>query len=163
VDRLKTLHMAQEKYAAHEQAMLGDPEKRKLWDEYASRPEAVAEMPSGLFGTGKNAIPEERTVGNRRSNLLGKKQWTPDHQAFHDFYYGQAQVRLQEGVARQTQRTLAHRMTIRKSSMLDTITLCFSVNGTQYLKSVRKGVDTQFRGKAKPALPSGDVCRWVDI
>jgi hypothetical protein len=41
-----------EKYAAHEQAMLNDPEKRRLWDEYASRPEAVAEMPSGLFGRG---------------------------------------------------------------------------------------------------------------
>jgi hypothetical protein len=25
-------------------------------------------------------------VGMRRSNLLRKKQWTPDHQAFHDFY-----------------------------------------------------------------------------
>jgi hypothetical protein len=23
----------------------------------------------------------------RRNNLLGKNQWTPDHQAFHDFYY----------------------------------------------------------------------------
>jgi hypothetical protein len=22
----------------------------------------------------------------RRSNLLAKKEWTPDHQAFHDFY-----------------------------------------------------------------------------
>jgi hypothetical protein len=54
---------------------------------YASRPEAVAEMPSGLFGQ-KSPIPEERTVGKRRSNLLSKKQWTPDHQAFHDFYVG---------------------------------------------------------------------------
>ena len=75
-----------EKYAAHEQAMLGDPDKRRLWDEHASRPEAVAEMPSGLFGQ-KSPIPEEKAVGNRRSTLLSKKEWTPDHQAFHDFYY----------------------------------------------------------------------------
>jgi hypothetical protein len=55
-----------ERYAAHEQAMLNDPEKRRLWDEYASRPEAVAEMPSGLFGQ-TSPIPEEKKVGVRRS------------------------------------------------------------------------------------------------
>ena len=75
-----------ERYAAHEAAMLGDDAKRKLWDEYASRAEAVAEMPSGLFGQ-TSPIPEERTVGVRRSNLLRKNQWTPDLDAFHDFYY----------------------------------------------------------------------------
>jgi len=74
-----------EKYAAHEQAMLDDPEKKKLWDEYASRPEAAAKMPSGLFGT-ESPIPEEKAVGNRRAVLLKNNQWTPDHQAFHDFY-----------------------------------------------------------------------------
>ena len=73
-------------YAAHEAAMLGDGAKRKQWEEYGSRDEAVAEMPSGLFGKEKNAIPEERTVGIRRSNLLAKNQWTADHQEFHDFY-----------------------------------------------------------------------------
>jgi hypothetical protein len=77
----------QKMYAAHEQAMLNDPKKKKLWDAYGSRDVAVAEMPRGLFGKEKNAIPEERTVCNRRSNLLRKPQWTDDHQAFHDFYY----------------------------------------------------------------------------
>jgi hypothetical protein len=76
----------QKMYAAHEQAMLNDPKKKKLWEKYASRPEAVAEMPSGLFDK-TSPIPEEKKVGNRRNNLLKKNQWTPDHQAFHDFYY----------------------------------------------------------------------------
>jgi len=66
--------------------MLNDPEKRRLWDEYKARDVAVAEMPSGLFGM-RSSIPEEKAVGVRRSNLLGKKPWTPDHQEFHDFYY----------------------------------------------------------------------------
>ena len=75
-----------ERYASHVQAMLNDPEKKKLWEEYKARPEAVAEMPSGLFGQ-TSPIPEERAVGNRRITLLRKNHWTPDHQAFHDFYY----------------------------------------------------------------------------
>ena len=75
-----------EKYAAHEQAMLDDHEKKTLWDAYASRDVAVAEMPSGLFGQ-KSPIPEERTVGKRRNFLLGKNGWTPDNQGFHDYYY----------------------------------------------------------------------------
>jgi hypothetical protein len=74
-----------EKYVAHEQAMLDDPEKRELWEEHESRDEAVAEMPSGLFGQ-RSPIPEEKTVGMRRNYLLRKKEWTPDHQEFHDFY-----------------------------------------------------------------------------
>jgi hypothetical protein len=74
------------KYAAHEQAMLRNDAKRRLWEEYASRREAVAEMPSGLFGR-TSPIPEEKKVGIGRSKLLTKKEWTDDHQAFHDYYY----------------------------------------------------------------------------
>ena len=75
-----------ERYASHVQAMLNDPEKKKLWEKYASRAEAVAEMPSGLFGD-KSPIDAEKKVGMRRGTLLRKMHWTDDHQEFHDFYY----------------------------------------------------------------------------
>jgi hypothetical protein len=86
-----------ERYAAHEQAMLNDPEKRKLWDEYASRPEAVAEMPSGLFGT-TSPIPEEKKVGMRRVTLVEKESMDGRSPGIPRLLLREAQVRLQEGV-----------------------------------------------------------------
>ena len=74
-----------EKYEAHERAMLGDEEKRALWESAASRGEAVAEMPRGLFGR-RSPIPEEKAVGMRRITLLTKATWDDACQAFHDFY-----------------------------------------------------------------------------
>ena len=75
-----------ERYASHVQAMLNDPEKKKLWEKYASRDEAVAKIPSGLFGQ-TSPIDAEKKVGVRRNSLMSRKKWTADHQEFHDFYY----------------------------------------------------------------------------
>ena len=61
-------------------------------------------------------------------------------------------------MARQTQRTLAHRMTIRKAPCSTQSPSVFSVNGAQYLKSVRKGVDTQFRGRSETRAPRPVMC-----
>jgi hypothetical protein len=60
-----------EKYAAHKQAMLRNDAKRNLWDEYASRPDVVAAMPSGLLGRA-SPTPEEKAEGIRR-NTYGRR------------------------------------------------------------------------------------------